>query len=120
MIRKTIASAVAATGLIAGSLLLAAPAQAAPSDCASGNFCMWTDYNNVGQYRAYSYHKDPVPAPLNNNDRSSYNRMSQAGMELYSGTGYSGYMGCSRPGARWTHHSPERTVESIKKVSSCG
>ncbi|MFJ9796295.1 peptidase inhibitor family I36 protein [Streptomyces sp. NPDC101145] len=111
-------SVLVAAGLVAGGLVGASTAQAAPSDCPTGYFCMWPEYEHRGTPQKYSWHKSDLGS-FKNRDRSSYNRMSQAGMELYRQTGYVGYIACSRPGSIWTHHSPALDTESVYKVSSC-
>lgn len=116
-IRYAIAAASAGAALTFGGLTV--PAQAAPGDCARGNFCMWTGYNQTGNIYPFSYHKDTLPSGISNNDRSSYNAMTSAGMEMWSDPGGRGtLLGCSRPRADWNYHSPERDVESLRKVSA--
>ncbi|MFD3973760.1 peptidase inhibitor family I36 protein [Streptomyces cyaneofuscatus] len=111
-------SVLVAAGLVAGGLVGASAAQAAPSDCETGNFCLWPEFNHRGTPKPYSYHAKDLGS-FKNRDRSSYNRMSQAGMELYSQINHVGYIACSRPGSIWTHHSPALDTESLYKVSSC-
>ncbi|MFH8477009.1 peptidase inhibitor family I36 protein [Streptomyces sp. NPDC018000] len=111
-------SVLVAAGLAAGALLSAPTAQAATSDCPSGYFCMWPEYGNKGAIQKYSYHVSDL-GTFKNRDRSSYNHMSQYAMELYSQTGYVGYIACSRPGSIWTNHTPALDTESLRKVPSC-
>ncbi|MFF9021086.1 peptidase inhibitor family I36 protein [Streptomyces eurythermus] len=118
LIRKAVSSVMLAAGLAAGAVLAAPAAQASTSDCPSGYFCMWPEYNNNGAIKKYSYHVSDL-GTFRNRDRSSYNHMSQAAMELYSQTGYVGFIACSRPGAVWTVHNPAMDTESLYKVPSC-
>ncbi|MCZ2525840.1 peptidase inhibitor family I36 protein, partial [Streptomyces sp. HB2AG] len=109
-VKKFVPSVLLAGGLVAASVFAAVPAQAAVSDCPSGNFCMWTATDYRGTMGKYSWHKEVLSDALRNNDESSFNNMSSAGMELYSGSYYSGYIGCSRPKAQWRSHSPANTT----------
>lgn len=94
MIRRIVAY-LAALALAAAALLSpAAPAQAAWSDCPSGQFCMWTGYQGTGsicQYstyeiRTYGGFKTRIDG-CNNNTRSWWNRSGTYNIMVIDGDG---------------------------------
>jgi hypothetical protein len=66
---RNVASTLAATSLLTGALIgLAAPAQAALSECDQGNACIWQHKNYDDLENEYAYHM-----PAYNNGSSIHN-----------------------------------------------
>lgn len=130
IVRRTLSATVVAATVAALGLLAPGSAEAAAS-CPSGSLCVWDQINYTGNRCSWSNaDNDWTSAPVvcswadDRNVKSVYNNgtsSSYEGVGLYSGTGYSGYLGCIGQGVKGPGVSggPGLKVLSHKWLTSC-
>ncbi|MCG7210202.1 peptidase inhibitor family I36 protein [Streptomyces arenae] len=130
-VRRTLSVTVVAATVAALGLLAPSSAEAAASDCPSGSLCVWDQINYTGNRCSWSnadsdWTSGSVTCSWadDRNVKSVYNHgtsSSYEGVGLYSGAGYSGYLGCIGQGVKGpgVSGSPGLKVLSHKWLTSC-
>jgi hypothetical protein len=130
-VRRTLSATVVAATVAALGLLAPSSAEAAASDCPSGSLCVWDQINYTGNRCSWSnadsdWTSGSVTCSWadDRNVKSVYNHgtsSSYEGVGLYSGAGYSGYLGCIGQGVKGPGVSggPGLKVLSHKWLASC-
>ncbi|MGW5653354.1 peptidase inhibitor family I36 protein [Streptomyces humi] len=130
-VRRTLSVTVVAATVAALGLLAPSSAEAAASDCPSGSLCVWDQINYTGNRCSWSNADSDWTSGTvtcswadDRNVKSVYNHgtsSSYEGVGLYSGAGYSGYLGCIGQGVKGpgVSGSPGLKVLSHKWLTSC-
>jgi hypothetical protein len=129
--RRTLSAAVITATVAALGLLAPSSAEAAASDCPSGSLCVWDQINYTGNRCSWSNADSDWTSGTvtcswadDRNVKSIYNHgtsSAYAGVGVYSGANYSGYIGCAAQGAKGTAVSGDAGVKmrSHKWLTSC-
>ncbi|MDM7888108.1 peptidase inhibitor family I36 protein [Curtobacterium sp. RHCJP20] len=88
---RTISAAAIVVGIAGAGVMMAAPANAAASDCPSGAACAWITSNFAGTELGFQQSiKDYTPYGYNDNISSVYNNGNASTVRFYKDANYKG------------------------------